>query len=96
MSLTIIDKFTESLFLASNDRKLVLLVITNTIFYSSQDTSYPYKFCALIGWYVAILLKVSCERIKNRFYYWILLVVLYQVCLTYWIGDDTVFNFTPN
>jgi hypothetical protein len=87
----LLNRFTESISLARNDRKLVLLLITSTIFYSSLDTTYLYKFCALMGWYMAILLKVSFEQIKIEFYYWILLIVVYQVALTYCVENFLAF-----
>jgi hypothetical protein len=77
--------FIESLSLASKDKKMICLVIAATVVYSSQDISYLHKFCALIGWYLAILWRVSYgERVKIGFYYWLLAVVAYQVSLTYY------------
>ncbi len=75
-----ISKFTEALSIGSNDRRLVSLIIATTIFYSIQDISYLSKFCALIGWYLAILFR---HQFKIKFYYWTILVVIYQVYLTY-------------
>jgi hypothetical protein len=84
MSSSIINKFTVRLFLASNDGKLLLLLITSTLFYSSQDSNYSYKLLALTGWYMAILLKVIFDKkIKIKFYYWTLLPVAYEVWLNY-------------
>jgi hypothetical protein len=78
----------RSLSLAASERKLVLLVLTTTVFYSSQEIGYPQKFLALLGWYTAILIRASSEQIRIKFYYWTGLVVIYQICLTYY--------FTPN
>jgi hypothetical protein len=84
MNSLIIARLTQSLSLAANDRKLVLLVLTTTIFYASQEIGYPQKFLALLGWYVPILIRASSEQIRIKFYYWIVLIVIYQVCLTYY------------
>lgn len=84
MTLTRTNKFTQALAVVNKDRILVCLTIATTIFYSSQDISYLYKFLALIGWYLAITLKLFQNQVKIKFYYWILIVIVYQVCLSYW------------
>jgi hypothetical protein len=88
MNSLIIDRLTTSLSLAASERKLVLLILTTTVFYASQEIGYPQKFLALLGWYTAISIGASSAQIRIKFYYWIVLIVIYQVCLTYY--------FTPN